>query len=295
VSTVTVIGSSSIDFVVQAKKRPEMGETLLGDDFATLPGGKGANQAVAASRLGAKVYMIGCIGNDYFGQQILNNFKKENVNVDHVKVLNDVSSGTAHITVVDEDNSIIVVQGANVFVTPEIVKEAIKVIQNSDMVLIQQEIPEETVEYVSEVCKKENIPLILNPAPARIVSEKVLSNATYLTPNEHEFSVLLKGLTREEAFNKFPNKLIITEGEKGVRYYNGQEEVVVPTFKVDVVDTTGAGDTFNAAFAVAISEGKGLEEALRFANRAASLSVTKLGAQSGMPYRIEVDRLLLEK
>jgi len=295
VSTVTVIGSSSIDFVVQAKKRPEMGETLLGDDFATLPGGKGANQAVAASRLGAKVYMIGCIGNDYFGQQILNNFKKENVNVDHIKVLNDVSSGTAHITVVDEDNSIIVVQGANVFVTPEIVKEAIKVIQNSEMVLIQQEIPEETVEYVSEVCKKENIPLILNPAPARIVSEKVLSNATYLTPNEHEFSVLLKGLTREEAFNKFPNKLIITEGEKGVRYYNGQEEVVVQTFKVDVVDTTGAGDTFNAAFAVAISEGKGLEEALRFANRAASLSVSKLGAQSGMPYRIEVERLLLEK
>lgn len=294
-STVTVIGSSSIDFVVQAKKRPEMGETLLGDDFATLPGGKGANQAVAASRLGAKVYMIGCIGNDYFGQQILNNFKKENVNVDHIKVLNDVSSGTAHITVVDEDNSIIVVQGANVFVTPEIVKEAIKVIQNSEMVLIQQEIPEETVEYVSEVCKKENIPLILNPAPARIVSEKVLSNATYLTPNEHEFSVLLKGLTREEAFNKFPNKLIITEGEKGVRYYNGQEEVVVQTFKVDVVDTTGAGDTFNAAFAVAISEGKGLEEALRFANRAASLSVSKLGAQSGMPYRIEVERLLLEK
>lgn len=293
--TISVIGSSSMDLVVQTKKRSGVGETIIGDHFTTLPGGKGANQAVAASRLGVNVYMIGCVGDDFYGKQILNNFKKEKVNVQYVKIIEGVSSGTAHITVVEGDNSIIVVQGANAHVTPEIVKEAIPAIQKSDIVLIQQEIPEETVEYVCDLCEKENIPLVLNPAPARNVSTNVLTKATYLTPNEHEYSILLKGMSREDALKIFSNKLVITEGEKGVRYHNGEKEIIVPTFKVNVVDTTGAGDTFNGAFAVALSEGKNIREAVMFANRAASLSITKLGAQGGMPLREEVDRLLMNE
>lgn len=287
---IAVVGSSSMDLVVTSAKRPMAGETVLGESFITVPGGKGANQAVAAARLGAEVSMVGCVGDDVYGEIILANLKKNHVNTKYVEPVTGSASGTAHITLSEGDNSIIVVKGANDFITPEYVEKAKKVIEESDIVLVQQEIPEETVEYLADLCNMLQKRLLLNPAPARKLSEAVIQQASFLTPNEHEFEILFDGRDRTEVLTEYPNKLFITEGKNGVRYFDGHEEKVVPSFEVEAVDTTGAGDTFNAAFAVAVAEGKSFDESLLFANRAASISVTKLGAQGGMPQRVEVER-----
>lgn len=287
---IAVVGSSSMDLVVTSAKRPMAGETVLGESFITVPGGKGANQAVAAARLGAEVSMVGCVGDDVYGEIILDNLKKNHVNTKYVEPVTGSASGTAHITLSEGDNSIIVVKGANDFITPEYVQKAKKVIEESDIVLVQQEIPEETVEYLADICNMLQKRLLLNPAPARKLSEAVIQQASFLTPNEHEFEILFDGRDRTEVLTEYPNKLFITEGKNGVRYFDGHEEKVVPSFEVEAVDTTGAGDTFNAAFAVAVAEGRSFDESLLFANRAASISVTKLGAQGGMPQRLEVER-----
>ncbi|MEC5269338.1 ribokinase [Heyndrickxia coagulans] len=286
---ITVVGSISMDLVVTADRRPQAGETILGHSFKTVPGGKGANQAVAAARLGAKVNMVGCVGDDAYGTALIENLRQNHVSVQYVEPVTHCSSGTAHITLAEGDNSIIFVKGANDFVTPDYVKKAKEAFEGSSIVLIQQEIPYETVEYVAKLCEKNQIPLLLNPAPARKISPAILEKTAYLTPNEHECNVLFNGIGRSEALKRHPNQLIITEGKNGARFYDGREEIVVPSFPVKTVDTTGAGDTFNAAFAVAVAEGKEIKEALLFANRAASLSVTKFGAQGGMPTREEVD------
>ncbi|WJM11055.1 ribokinase [Paenibacillus sp. PK1-4R] len=289
---ICVIGSSSMDLVVTSSRRPGAGETVLGTSFKTVPGGKGANQAVAAARLGAEVAMIGRVGDDAFGKDILENFRANAVNTQNVKPVTHLESGTAHIILAEGDNSIVVVEAANREVTPAYVDEAAEVIRNADIVLIQQEIPEETVVHVSTLCAEFGTPLLLNPAPARTLPQEVIDNAAYITPNEHEAEILFQGMSPAQALRQYPNKLFITEGSKGVRYFDGTEEILVPTYKVEAVDTTGAGDTFNAAFAVALAEGKALQESIRFANRAASLSVTKFGAQGGMPTRDEVEESL---
>lgn len=281
-----------MDLVVTASKRPNKGETILGESFKTVPGGKGANQAVAAARLGAEVYMVGCVGADGFGEEVVNNFSSNGVFTTYVEPVTHSETGTAHITLADGDNSIIVVKGANNYVTPDFVEKALDVILESDIVLIQQEIPEETVEYVTEICFANDVPLLLNPAPARPISKTVIEKATYITPNEWEASVLFENKDIHEALKEFPNKLLVTEGKNGVRYYDGENEVLVPAYVVNTVDTTGAGDTFNAAFAVSIAEGNSIKNSIRFANRAASLSVTKFGAQGGMPTREEVEGCL---
>ncbi|MCL6658711.1 MULTISPECIES: ribokinase [Paenibacillus] len=289
---ICVIGSSSMDLVVTSSRRPGAGETVLGDSFKTVPGGKGANQAVAAARLGAEVAMIGRVGDDAFGKDILENFRANAVNTQNVKPVTHLESGTAHIILAEGDNSIVVVEAANREVTPAYVDEAAEVIRNADIVLIQQEIPEETVVHVSTLCAEFGTPLLLNPAPARTLPQEVIDNAAYITPNEHEAEILFQGMSPAQALRQYPNKLFITEGSKGVRYFDGTAEILVPTYKVEAIDTTGAGDTFNAAFAVALAEGKALQESIRFANRAASLSVTKFGAQGGMPTRDEVEESL---
>ncbi|MEC0370352.1 ribokinase [Paenibacillus chibensis] len=286
---IIVVGSSSIDLVVTSSKRPGAGETVLGESFKTVPGGKGANQAVAAARLGADVTMIGRVGDDTFGETILNNFKKNHVSTRYVEPVTHMESGTAHIVLAEGDNSIVVVKAANNEVTPAYIDQSLDAFEDADMVMIQQEIPVETVTHVSKVCKRLNIPLLLNPAPARALEDEVIHNAEYITPNEHEAEILFSGLPVSEALRKYPNKLFITEGSNGVRYFDGAKEVLVPSYQVEAVDTTGAGDTFNAAFAVALAEGKPVYESVRFANRAASLSVTKFGAQGGMPVREEVE------
>lgn len=289
---ICVIGSCSMDLVVTSSKRPSAGETVLGESFKTVPGGKGANQAVAAARLGAEVTMIGCVGDDQLGQDILQNFKNNNVNIQYMASITGMESGTAHIILAEGDNSIVVVKAANDQVTPAYVDQAAAAIQSADIVMIQQEIPAETVVRVSEICTEAGVPLLLNPAPARQIEQSVLDQLAYITPNEHEAAIVFEGMELQEALRSYANRLFITEGSSGVRYYDGEQEVVVPTYKVEAVDTTGAGDTFNAAFGVALAEGKSLKESLTFANRAASLSVTKFGAQGGMPTRAEVEAAL---
>ncbi|WP_455919340.1 ribokinase [Priestia megaterium] len=289
---VTVIGSSSMDLVVTSNIRPGAGETVLGESFKTVPGGKGANQAVAAARLGADVSMIGCVGEDHYGKAILENFKSNGVSVKNVKPVTDLDSGTAHIILAEGDNSIVVVKGANDYITPDYVEKAKEKIKDADIVLIQQEIPEETVEYVAQLCQELKVPLLLNPAPARPLKAEVIEQVSYITPNEHEAELLFEGKEKEEVLKQYPNKLFITEGKQGVRYFNGEKEVLVPSYQVETLDTTGAGDTFNAALAVALAEGMGFEKGIQFANRAASLSVTKFGAQGGMPTRKEVEESL---
>ncbi|MBE1442982.1 MULTISPECIES: ribokinase [Paenibacillus] len=286
---IIVVGSASMDLVVTSAKRPGAGETVLGDSFSTVPGGKGANQAVAAARLGADVTMIGRVGDDPFGVEIVNNLKRNHVSVDYVEPVTHCGSGTAHIILAEGDNSIVVIKAANNEVTPHYIDRSLDAFNKADMVMIQQEMPEETVTHVSRICRKLGIPLLLNPAPARPLEKEVIENAAYLTPNEHEAKMIFADMTVSEALRKYPNKLFITEGSRGVRYFDGTQEVLVPSYKVEAVDTTGAGDTFNAAFAVALAEGKPVYESVRFANRAASLSVTKFGAQGGMPSRQEVE------
>ncbi|MBU8640283.1 ribokinase [Bacillus pumilus] len=289
-SHIVVVGSCSMDLVVTSNKRPNAGETVLGESFKTVPGGKGANQAVASARLGADVYMIGRVGDDTYGQDILSNLQDQGVRTLYMKPVTEKESGTAHIILAEGDNSIVVVKGANNEVTPDYVREALSTINDIGMVLIQQEIPEETVEAVCGICSEKEIPVILNPAPARKVSQQVLDQATYITPNEHEAVLMFNGRSIEDALRQYPNKLLITEGKNGVRYFDGLKEVLVPGFPVEAVDTTGAGDTFNGALAVALTEGKSLYDALAFANLAASMSVTKFGAQGGMPTREELER-----
>ncbi|QRF83122.1 ribokinase [Bacillus altitudinis] len=289
-SQIVVVGSCSMDLVVTSSKRPNAGETVLGESFKTVPGGKGANQAVAIARLGADVYMIGRVGDDAYGQDIMSNLQAQGVRTTYMKPVTEMESGTAHIILAEGDNSIVVVKGANNEVTPHYVKDALSSIEDIGMVLIQQEIPEETVEAVCTICSEKGIPVILNPAPARQVSQQILDQAAYITPNEHEAALMFDGLTIAEALRQYPNKLLITEGKNGVRYFDGIKEVLVPGYPVKAVDTTGAGDTFNGALAVALTEGKSLYDALAFANLAASISVTKFGAQGGMPTREELER-----
>ncbi|MED2182731.1 MULTISPECIES: ribokinase [Bacillus] len=287
---IAVVGSISMDLVAVSKKRPKAGETVIGEAFHTIPGGKGANQAVAAARLGANVAMVGAVGNDNYGTVVRNNLENERVFIDYVVPVTDTATGIAHIVLAEEDNSIVVVQGANALVNESVVDRSKDLLIKADMVVLQLEIPLETVKYVLAICEEHNIPVMLNPAPAQVLSEDILEKATYITPNEHECRIVLDDFTSpiEDLLAKYPNKLLMTEGSKGVRFHNGTEIVHVPSIAVDVVDTTGAGDTFNGALAVALSEGETLQKAIRFANIAGGLSVTRLGAQGGMPTRDRV-------
>ncbi|EOO74640.1 ribokinase [Bacillus cereus VD021] len=287
---IAVVGSISMDLVAVSKIRPKAGETVIGEAFHTIPGGKGANQAVAAARLGANVAMVGAVGNDDYGTVVRKNLENERIFIDYVVPVTDRTTGIAHIVLAEEDNSIVVVQGANALVNESVVDRSKDLLVKADMVVLQLEIPLETVKYVLAICEEYKIPVMLNPAPAQFLSEDILEKATYITPNEHECRIVLNDFTSpiEELLAKYPNKLLMTEGSNGVRFHNGTEVVQVPSIAVDVVDTTGAGDTFNGALAVALSEGATLQKAIRFANIAGGLSVTKLGAQGGMPTRDRV-------
>ncbi|MDM5153453.1 ribokinase [Bacillus sp. DX1.1] len=287
---IAVVGSISMDLVAVSKKRPKAGETVIGEAFHTVPGGKGANQAVAAARLGANVAMVGAIGDDAYGKIVSDNLENEHIFIDFVEPVTGETTGIAHIVLAEEDNSIVVVQGANRLVNEQVVDRAKDLLVKADMVVLQLEIPLETVKYVLHICEEHKIPVMLNPAPAQVLPEDVLEKATYITPNEHECRIVLDDFISpiEELLAKYPNKLLMTEGGSGVRFHNGTEIVHVPSISVEVVDTTGAGDTFNGALAVALSEGETLQKAIRFANIAGGLSVTKLGAQGGMPTRERV-------
>ncbi len=295
---IVVVGSINMDLVTQAPRFVGPGETILGERFLTVPGGKGANQAVAAARLGAEVALVGATGDDAFGQQLRQGLAAENVDLAHVAQLDDCASGTASITVAGGENQIIVVPAANARVTPAQVEQAQALIARADAVLVQMEIPLETVEATLRLGHRFGVPVILNPAPAQKLPAAWLQLARYVTPNQHELAILL-GADPDEAdsnrdflvlMRRAPCPVVLTRGAEGAWYREQGEAIHQAGFDVAVVDSTGAGDTFNAALAVFLSEG--LPTAVRKACAAAALSVGRLGAQGGMPSLHEVDRLL---
>jgi len=284
---IIVIGSASIDLVVKTDILPNVGETVMGESFFTNPGGKGANQAVAAARLSNHVYMIGAVGDDENGQQILSNLSSNNVNTAYMDVIENEASGTAHITLFDDDNRIIVVPAANNYVTPDKVIPKLEFFEAGDIIVMQHEIPEETIKEVVDYAQKHEMRVMLNPAPFRLLDKEIIEKVNWLTPNESESELLFDNKV-DKALMMYPEKLIVTKGASGALFYSDSQQLV-KGYKKQVVDTTGAGDTFNGALAVALIENKSLEEAVNFANLAASFSVTGLGAQGAMPYRKELE------
>ena len=291
---IAVIGSCNIDVTVEADKRPLAGETIMGNNLIVSPGGKGANQAVAAARLGAEVIMVGCIGKDTYGTMVIDSLKANKIDTTYVSSLDNCNTGTAHITLAEGDNSIIVIKGANDLVSPAQVDSAWDAIKSCDMVMLQHEIPLKTIDYIINKCAKENIKVLLNPAPVQGIPKDWIDKITYVTPNEHEAAALCPGMTPEEILLSHEEHFIMTQGKAGVSYAKDGKVITLPAFVAKATDTTGAGDTFNGAFAVAICSGKSLDEAIYFANAAAALSVQKLGAQGGMPYLKDVERMLEE-
>ncbi len=280
---ILVIGSVSTDFVVTTDQKPNQGETVFGKNFEISFGGKGANQAVAASRLGADVGMIGLVGDDIFGKEIIENLNKNRVNTENVEPVPYEVSGSAHIILYEKDNSIIVVPGANNQLDKTKIENLRDNIKQYDLIIIQNEIPQLTNEKIIQICWEEKIPTIYNPAPARKLAKEWIEKVTYLTPNEHEFTILFPEKKLSEALREYPNQLIITLGSKGSVFFNGEKEIHIPAYKVEPIDTTGAGDTFNGAMAVGLINGMTLEDSLKLANLSAAYSVQKFGAQGGMP------------
>ena len=293
---IVVVGSINMDLVTQAPRFVGPGETILGDRFLTVPGGKGANQAVAAARLGAEVALVGAIGHDTFGEQLHAGLAAEQIDLAHVARLDDSASGTASITVANGENQIIVVPAANARVTPAQVEAARSLIERADAVLVQMEIPLETVEATVRLGARLDVPVILNPAPAQKLPTDWLKLARYVTPNQHELAILLgadPNTDFRELMQTAPCPVVLTRGNEGAWYREQGDPIHQDGYKVDVVDSTGAGDTFNAALAVFLREG--LSAAVRKACAAAALSVTRFGAQGGMPTLVEMQALLTRR
>jgi ribokinase len=288
-----VVGSINMDLVTVSPRFPAPGETLLGERFVSVHGGKGGNQAVAAARLGAQVHMVGAVGDDAFGQPLCDALTAEGVDIEHVARIDDCSSGTASITVSGGENQIIVTPGANARVTPAQVNDAREIIARADAVLVQMEIPLETVEASLRLGHALHVPVILNPAPAQRLPLEWLQLARYITPNQHELAILLGADANEDfraLMRRSPCPVVLTHGAEGAWFREEGEAQHQEGFQVEAVDSTGAGDTFNAALAVSLHEG--LPIAVRKACAAAALSVTRLGARGGMPHPAEVDALL---
>jgi ribokinase len=289
-----VIGSANTDMVVKTEFLPGPGETVLGGTFFMNAGGKGANQAVAAARLGAHVVFVSRVGDDIFGKQTIEGLQKENIDTRFVTVDKDVPSGTALITVNAEgENCIVVAPGANARLGPE----HLPGLDEADIILMQLEIPVATIEAAAAVAKANKQKVIINPAPAQQLSDELLNGLFLITPNETEADILTgvsvnDRLTAAKAATVLLNKgiqhVIITMGKQGAFYKGPGTELMIGAPVVQVQDTTAAGDTFSGAIAVALSEGKSWEEAIRFAIQAASISVTRLGAQASVPYRSEL-------
>lgn len=284
-----VIGSTNVDQVVMTNRLPNIGETVVGNEFKVVPGGKGANQAISAARLGVNVEFIGCVGNDSNGTFLIENFNKNNVKTESISILKNVSTGIASIRVCKGENSIIVVPGANFSITKEMIDQNIKKILNSKMVLIQLEIPINVVEYIVNICFENKIPVILNPAPAMKLDDKIIDKVNFITPNEHETKIIFETDNFEKIVKAYPNKLIITLGERGALYSDGNKVYQIPAYDVNAIDTTGAGDTFNGALATALINRENIKNAIKFANKASALKIQKMGAQAGMPTLEEME------
>lgn len=300
--SIVVVGSSNTDMIIKLDHIPQPGETILGGEFVTAAGGKGANQAVGAARAGGAVTLVARVGQDMFGDQAVAGFVKDGITVDHVRRDKAAPSGVALIFVAkDGENSIAVASGANGRLAPADVRKAKPAIQSASALVMQLETPLETVQAAADLAAAKGVRVILNPAPARPLPDELLRKVTILTPNESEAELLTGLAVKDEAgarqaavalLAKGPTTVILTLGARGALVAEAGGAQLVPGFKVKPVDTTAAGDIFNGALAVALGEGKPLPEAVRFANAAAAISVTRMGAQPSAPKRTEIDRFL---
>ncbi len=300
---ITVVGSLNMDLIVRAPHIPAPGETVTGRTFSTAAGGKGANQAVAAARLGAQVTMVGCVGDDAHGRALISGLQADGIRTDFVRVDGKAATGVALITVADSgENSIVVSPGANHTLSPADVSAAEAAIGGADMVLLQLEIPLETVTAAVQMAKKHRVPVLLNPAPAHPLPDEVLASVTYFIPNETE-TALYCGFPvsddrgAEKAAGQLSERfgmemVVLTLGSRGALLHTGGQNIYVPPFSVSAVDTTAAGDAFVGGFAVAITEGRAPVDAAQFASAVAALSVTKAGAQPSLPRRDAVQNFL---
>ncbi|HUT46390.1 MAG TPA: ribokinase [Sedimentisphaerales bacterium] len=302
---IVVVGSSNMDLVVKSPRIPTKGETVLGGDFIMTPGGKGANQAVAAAKLGAEVYFIAKLGDDIFGRQSLSNFQKVGIHTEYVDQTEEAPSGVALITVdVAGDNVIVVAPGANLKLSPEDVGKAQPVIASSGAVAAQLEVPLETVEFAARLANDAGVPFILDPAPAQKLSPEFLKKVDVLTPNETEAEILTGIKVTDEnsalvaakdLLERGVKAVILTMGAQGYLLATKDAAEFVPSVKVDAVDATAAGDAFTGSLGVGLAQGKTLRDAALFANHVAALSVTKMGAQSSMPDAGQVENFIRQK
>ena len=295
---IVVIGSSNTDMVVKVPHIPAPGETMLGTDFFTIPGGKGANQAVAAARAGAAVTFIACVSDDAFGKQAVENYWKDEIDTSCIKVQPGIHSGIALINVAEDgENSISVAPGANSHLFPEDVYGFEDAFDGAKAVLAQLEIPMETVAAAAEMAHAKGIPFILNPAPGAAIPESLLSKVTIISPNETEAAIITsrkdfseKDIPEmaDEIFKKGGTTVLVTLGSKGVYLKSPDFEGMISGHPVKAVDTTAAGDVFNGALAAAFAGGMPLNKAVDFAQRAAAISVTQMGAQPSAPTLDEI-------
>lgn len=297
-SRIVIIGSTNMDMVVKAPHIPAPGETVLGGAFLMNPGGKGANQAVAVARLGGKANFISKIGTDIFGKQSLQLLEEEGIDTTGLLSDNDNPSGIALITVDQSgENSIVVASGANAHLTAGDVESSLKNFPEAEIFLLQLEIPMETVKFAAQYASSHGIRFILNPAPANSLVAGLFKMIDIITPNAKE-AEMLTGITitdndsarkaAESLHEQGVKNVVITMGKSGAVLLEEGKFYTIPAPSVEAVDTTAAGDVFNGALSVAIAEGKDLEQAVRFACQAASVTVTKMGAQSSIPYRNEL-------
>ena len=290
---VLVVGSINMDLVVETGTFPRLGETLFGKTFATHAGGKGANQAVSAARLGATVTMLGRVGSDAFGRELKDGLAREGIDSHWVIETPEVSTGIAAITVCDSDNAIIVVPGANGWLSATDLNSAESAFAEADVVLAQLEVPIATIEHAAELAVRHGKPFVLNPAPAMRLTESLLSRCALITPNEYELTTALgrTGVQWQNLLSALPGRVVMTAAEDGA-YFSERTGTIhhQPAFPVTPIDTTGAGDTFNGALVAFWS--LGLAEAVRRGNAAAALSVTKPGAQGGMPTLAELNAFM---
>lgn len=295
---IVVVGSCNTDMVVKSDRLPVPGETVLGGAFMMNPGGKGANQAVAIARMGGNVTFISKTGNDLFGRQSVEMYGDENIVTDYIFSDQHLPSGVALIMVDrNGENCIVVASGANGSLSPKDIEKARNVIESADILLMQLEVPMDTVEYAAKLAHEKGIKVVLNPAPAAFLSNELLKCLYAVIPNKTE-AEMLSGIkvsdleTAKQAADiiaaKGVNKVVITLGSKGALIKDGDVYSFIPADKVEAVDTTAAGDTFCGAFCVGISEGLSIEDAVRMATKAAGITVTREGAQAAIPYRKEI-------
>ena len=296
---ILVIGSSNTDMILKVPRIPKPGETIMGGTFNTAPGGKGANQAVAASRLGGFVSLIASIGDDVYGNEAMDGFISDHIDVKYIVHKTNTRSGVAQILVDDDGtNSIAVAAGANAKLLPDDIHKANKLFSSVSILLLQLEIPIETVCAAISLAAPRGIKIILNPAPAQLLPENILSHVSILTPNQFEAELFtgIRVVNNDSAaragdvlLNKGIDTVLITMGATGTYIKTSSLSTLVPAVNVNAVDTTAAGDVFNGALAVALSENHSLTDAVGFANAAAALSVTRFGAQPSIPFRNQVD------